>query len=344
VSLNGRSKRNGINVLFTSVGRRVELLRAFRQAYVDLRLEGSIVAVDIDPLAPALGESTRPYLVPHLSDADYIPTLVEICDHERIDLIFPLIDPEIPVLAHDRRRLESTGARLVALTAQSVATVADKLRTASLFHEIGVPTPRSWSAHEAREDVLEYPVFVKPRFGSGGEHAVKVLNEQDLAFFLDYVPAPIVQEFLSGPEITSDVLCDLDGAGKVLAVVSRQRIAVRTGEVSKGVTIRNPEIIEYCVAVAQGLEAIGPITVQCILRDGRPYFTEVNPRFGGGLPLALAAGAPFPRWLLSIAAGHHLQVPPLGSYEVGLYLSRYDESLFISEEERAGVPRHRLRS
>ena len=46
-----------VNVLFTSAGRRVELMRAFRKAYKQLGLRGSIVATDIDPLAPALKDA-----------------------------------------------------------------------------------------------------------------------------------------------------------------------------------------------------------------------------------------------------------------------------------------------
>ena len=84
-----------LNLLFTSVGRRVELLRAFHRAYRDLGREGYIVATDIDPLAPALQEADRPYIVPRLRDPAYMPALVEICRRESIGLVFPLIDPEL---------------------------------------------------------------------------------------------------------------------------------------------------------------------------------------------------------------------------------------------------------
>ena len=79
-----------INTLFTSVGRRVNLLRAFRKAYRSLGLDGHIVALDIDPLAPALQIADRPYIVPRIDDPDYIPTLVDICHCEKVNAIFPL--------------------------------------------------------------------------------------------------------------------------------------------------------------------------------------------------------------------------------------------------------------
>jgi carbamoyl-phosphate synthase large subunit len=331
---------NAVNVLFTSVGRRVELLRAFKQAYADLGISGNIVAVDIDPLAPALQEADRPCIVPRLADPAYIPTLAEICRREQVHLIFPLIDPDIPVLARHRHELEATGARVLVVSQEAATTAADKWLTHQFFRQLDVPAPRSWLPEEARSADLEYPVFIKPRFGSAGKQAFKVHNERELAFFLDYVPEPIVQEYLPGPEITNDVICDFES--NVLAVVSRQRIEVRWGEVAKGKTIYDPEIAQHCVTIARGLKAIGPITVQCILRDGKPYFTEINPRFGGGVPLGIAAGVRSPHWFLALAAGLPVEIPPLGSYKVGLYLTRFDDSFFLTEEDYARIASRRL--
>jgi len=329
-----------INVLFTSVGRRVELLRAFKRAYADLGLNGNIVAVDIDPLAPALQEADRPYIVPRLSEPSYIPTLAEICRREQVHLIFPLIDPDILLLARHRQELESVGARVIVVSEEAAITTADKWLTYQFFRKLGVPTPYSWLPEQINSAALVYPVFIKPRFGSAGKQAFPVRNERELLFFLDYVPDPIVQEYLPGPEITNDVICDFEG--NVLAVVSRQRIEVRWGEVAKGKTIYDPKIIQHCVTIARGLKSIGPITVQCILRDGKPYFTEINARFGGGVPLGIAAGVRSPHWFLALAAGLPVEVPPLGSYKVGIYLTRFDDSFFLTEEDYARIASRHL--
>ena len=329
-----------INVLFTSAGRRIELLRAFRQAYSDLDLKGRIVAVDIDPLAPAMQEADRVYVVPPVSDSRYVPQLVEICRREQVHLIFPLIDPDIPVLSRHRSDLEATGARVVVVSEGAMAKTADKWLTHQLFRELGVPVPESWIPNQVRDVDMPYPLFVKPRCGSAGAKGFKVNNSHELEFFLDYVPQPIVQRYLAGPEITNDVLSDFEG--KVLAVVSRQRIEVRWGEVAKGKTIYDREIIQHCETIAKGLKSPGPITVQCILQDGQPCFTEVNSRFGGGVSLGIAAGVPSAHWLLSLAAGRSIQIPPLGSYQVGLYLTRFDDSFFLTEEEHARIASHSL--
>jgi len=316
------------------------LLRAFRRAYQSLRLSGNIVAVDIDPLAPALRVADRPYLVPRFSTAEYIPALAHICERERVNLLFPLIDPEIPILARHREILEATGARLAVCSTEAIETITDKWRTAHFFREKQIPAPQSWLPEHLDSQKLTYPLFIKPRFGSAAQHTFKVTNAQELEFFSQYVPDPIIQEHLPGPEITNDVICDLQG--EVLGVVSRRRIEVRWGEVAKGVTVYDPAITAACVKIARALPATGPITVQCMMKDGAPYFTEINARYGGGVPLGIAAGVDSPRWLLARAAGLPVEIPPLGAYRQGLYLTRFDDAFHLTEDDLAKIPGHSL--
>lgn len=326
-----------VNILFTSVGRRVELLRGFREAYQSLGVSGRIVAVDIDPLAPALRLADRPYIVPRLDDPDYVPALLEILGREQVAVVFPLIDPDVPKLAAHREVLQATGARLAVVSPEAAGIAADKWRTNEFFRRLGLTVPRSWLPGRLGPSEAEYPLFIKPRFGSASQQAFKVENPRQLAFFSEYVSQPIFQEYLPGPEITNDVICDCDG--HVISVVSRQRIRVRAGEVIVGKTIFDPAITDACVRIAEALPAVGPITVQCMSNgtDGNgsvAKFTEINARLGGGLPLGIAAGANSPLWLLAAAANVPLEIPPLGSYRTGLYLSRFDQSQFVTEAER----------
>lgn len=329
-----------INVLFPSAGRRVELLRHFRRAYQALGLQGNIIALDIDPLAPALQAADKSYLVPRFTDPHYIPTIAEICRQEAIDLAFPLIDPDIPRFAEHRPFLEATGARFAVVSSGAALTVGDKWLTSQFFQSLGLAVPDSWLSECLPTSGLTYPLFIKPRDGSGAQNAFRVCNPRELEFFIDYVPNPIIQEYMPGPEITCDVICDLEG--DVLGIVMRRRLAVRSGEVTKGVTVYDAKIAEACIKVAKSLPAIGPITVQCMMKEGIPHFTEINARLGGGVPLGVAAGVDSPRWLLARAAGIPIEIPPLGSYQTGLYMTRFDDSFFLSEEEREEQASHRL--
>ena len=320
-----------VNILFTSAGRRVELLSLFRDAYRDLELSGNIVAVDIDPLAPALRVAQNYYLVPRFDDARYIPCLTEICRREKIKVILPLIDPEIPLLASHRNEFESVGAQVGTVSAEAAELTADKWRTGEFFAGLGLQVPNSWLPGQLDAGSAAYPLFIKPRRGSAAKDTFRVSNARELNFFLDYIPQPIVQEFLPGPEITSDVICDPQG--EVLAVISRRRIEVRWGEVSKGVTLHCPQIQSACLKIARAVDAKGPITVQCIMKNERPYFTEINARLGGGAPLGVQAGSNWPAWFLARAAGLPIQPAPLGSYQEGLFLTRFDTSYFLRETD-----------
>ena len=104
----------------------------------------------------------------------------------------------------------------------------------------------------------------------------------------------------------------------------------------------DPAVTDACVRIADALPAVGPITVQCMMNDGVPTLTEINARLGGGVPLALAAGVNWPTWLLAELARVAVHVPPLGSYRSGVYVSRFDESLFLTEAERDQMASCRL--
>jgi carbamoyl-phosphate synthase large subunit len=329
-----------LNVLFCSAGRRVELLKAFRSAYQTLALKGSIIALDIDPMAPALQVADRAYIVPRLDDSAFIPTLIEICRREEVGLVFPLTDWDIPILSERRKEIEQTGARVAVVSPDAAKTAADKWLTMKLFQRLGLCTPKSWLPSDLDPDRMEYPLFIKPRKGSAAKETFKVGNRRELAFFLEYVHDPVVQEYLPGLEITSDVICDLEG--RLLGVVCRQRIEVRWGEVAKGVTVNNQEIIQACGHIARELRAVGAITVQCLLKGGQPCYTEINARLAGGIPLGIQAGVDAPLWLLARTAGVHVDIPPLGTYKSGIYMTRFDDSYFLNEADYAQLAGHRL--
>jgi len=315
-----------VNLLLVDVGRRVELVRLFRQALAEAGLSGRILGTDVDPLAPALQVADARFIIPRVDDPAFVPALIEICRDESATLAFPLIDPAIPPLAARRDEFEAVGTRLAVVPAEAAETTHDKWKFNRWLRTHGFATPETWLPEDLPAKP-PFPLFVKPRFGSAGRHSFRVEDGQELDFYLRRVEQPVVQEFIDGPEVTNDVFCGLDG--QLWAVVSRRRIEVRWGEVHKGVTERDDGLLAACAAMARQLRAVGPITIQCLMQAGQPRFTEINARFAGGMPLAVAAGVPAPLWYVQQAAGRAVDPPPLGSYRQGIYLTRYDESFFL---------------
>ena len=222
-----------INVLFTSIGRRVELLNAWKKAYAELGLGGKIIGTDIDQLAPAAQFVDSFHLVPPTTDVNSVPALQEICTEHAIQLVFPLTDTDLPILSKNKTDLQTTGATVVVSDTKTIAKTGNKWSTYKLFSACNLFTPKTWLPQD--EPLSEFPLFIKPRYGSAGKHAQQVNDEQELAYCLARTPDPIIQEYIAGPEVTSDVLCDFSGS--MLGLVSRERIEVRWGEVAKGKTI-----------------------------------------------------------------------------------------------------------
>ena len=107
---------------------------------------------------------------------------------------------------------------------------------------------------------------------------------------------------------------------------------------TKARTVKHDGIIDVGVQVAEALaECMGLITIQLILTpQGRMRVLEINPRFGGGVPLAIEAGANFPRWLLAEWLGRKPRIR-LAHFREGVMMLRYHQSFYLNGMARAKV-------
>jgi carbamoyl-phosphate synthase large subunit len=172
-------------------------------------------------------------------------------------------------------------------------------------------------------------LFLKPRSGRGSVGAFPIINETELRFFLGYVPDPVVQEFLAGREFTIDLLTDFNG--RTISAVPRERLVVRSGVSDRGRTCNNPPMLQLAVRTAEALDIRGPANIQVKLDKDKATIFEVNPRFSGGIPLTLAAGADFPAWLIEMCCGRRVR-SFLGKFTDGLMMACYESALFLTEE------------
>jgi carbamoyl-phosphate synthase large subunit len=315
-------------VLITSGGRRVALVRAFQHALASLG-GGRVLVADVVPTAAALHAADDGVLLPRCDDPACVPALVEVCRRRDVRLLVPTTDREQPMLVAAGDALRAAGVRVALSGPKTVAIAADKLATAAFFTRAEVATPRLLDVDAAlRTPALRFPLVVKPRFGSGsiGVHVVR--DHEELRFFLRRVPEPLLQEHCTGDEFTLDVLV---GPGRrVACVVPRRRVETRAGEIAKGFTVRDAELERWGRHVAERLpDPWGPITLQCFRRpDAPPAFIEINTRFGGGFPLAAAAGADYARWLVEWTLG--LPSTACADHWRGdVAMLRYDDALFL---------------
>jgi carbamoyl-phosphate synthase large subunit len=319
---------NTCNILFTSCGRRVSLIRHFIKALRQLNLDGNIVAADASDRSPAFHITDRSYLVPRVNTAEYIPRLVDICSQEQIGIVIPLIDTELAVLAENRHRFGLIGTQVIVSDPEVIAIGMNKTETRAFFKRNGIDTPEIYTAQDIEQGRYHLPLMVKPNDGSASKMVFKAETHEQLTFFRRYVPHAIIQEFIDGDEYTLDVFVDLNGL--VRCVVPRLRLEVRAGEVSKGLIVKNDRIIAAGKKVGECLSGTrGCITLQCIVtRQDAIKMIEINPRFGGGAPLSIEAGADMPKWVVQMVRGQ-LNEDVEHSYRDGLMMLRYDDEIFV---------------
>jgi carbamoyl-phosphate synthase large subunit len=329
-----------INVLITAASRRVPLIQAFVQAQKRLGLKGNVITTDMSSLSPGLYFGSKHYIVPLTTDKQYIPIIKSICFKERIHLLIPTIDDELPLFGRYRNDFLAVGIRVAVSSARTGLICNDKYETFRFLKEKGIPFARTWLPEQLDIPNLTYPLFLKPRSGRGSVGAFPIRNERELRFFLEYVPEPVLQEFLCGKEYTIDLLADFNG--KVISVVPRERMVIRSGVTDRGQTYNNAEMIQLAICTAEALDIRGPANIQVKLQDNRATIFEVNPRFSGGIPLTIAAGADFPSWLIEMCCGRKVR-PCIGKFTDRLVMACYESAIFLSDdaakEVRAEVPK-----
>jgi carbamoyl-phosphate synthase large subunit len=317
-----------MRLLFTCVGRRVELINAFHLAARRMRLPLEIWGADQSAAAPAMAFVDKKRLVPGIESGDYAGRILRLARRNRIHAVIPLIDHELIPLAEARPRFERIGCNLIVSDPRAIAICRDKLAAYRHLIAAHVDTPSTWTIEEI--DSMRrrrFPYFVKPRSGSAGAGLHVIENAADLAQAQRRVQDPIVQEFLVGREFTMDVYFGMHDAPK--CIVARRRLQVRGGEVSRAQIQMDRQVIAVGRRTAESIPGLrGVVTIQCIRCDnGRIAVIEINPRFGGGVPLSIAAGADMPGWLLAELTGRKPRISAT-IRKSGLMMSRYDQSVF----------------
>lgn len=321
---------NNKNVLILSAGRRVELVKAFKNAQKKLNMQNAkVIAVDISKYAPALYFADNFYLVPRVTDIKYIDTIIDIAIKENIDLIVPTIDTELIVLASNKDYIEEkTNAKVLISDKEIIEICNDKNKTIEFLQQNGFDLPNTLNEDDLKNKAYKFPLFIKPKDGSSSINTFIINDEKELQFFKEYVKEPIIQERIEGNEYTVDVCMDFEG--NVISIVPRIRIATRSGEILKGKIDKNNHVIEDVKRLMQTLKPIGHITVQCFLtKDNVIKYIEINPRFGGGAPMSFYAGANSPEFLLRMLNGEELSY--YEGFQDGLVFSRFDDSILIEE-------------
>lgn len=316
-----------MNILITSAGKRVSLVRSFQAELKKIYRTGKVYTTDLQPqLSAACQISDGYFRVVCVSDTSYLQQLLAICIQQNVSMVIPTIDTELAVLSRHKKLFASNGIEIIVSSASVVDMCRDKRKTKLFFSSVGINTPEDVDKHNPT-----YPFFVKPIDGSlsADTYVVKRHSEvkrehqeNDRFMFMEYFSPEEYDEF------TVDMYYDRTSYLKCL--VPRKRLLVRAGEINKGITCRNVivDLLKEKMNFFEG--AVGCITAQFFAHKIANTIVgiEINPRFGGGYPLSYNAGANYPSWLIrEYLRGD--RIPYFEEWLDGTLMLRYDEEIIV---------------
>ncbi len=285
------------NILITSAGKRVALVKAFKETLRKLLPDAKVYITDLNPrLAPVSYVADGWFKVERVTHPSYPDQLKKICQDYGIGLVIPTIDTELLLLSKLKNDFRKLGVNVIVGDTQFVETCRDKRNTGVFFENHGIRVPAALDPQKPH-----FPMFAKPYDGSlsANLHIIKsasdltenILNDPKL-LFMEYIDKTIYKEY------TVDMYYGQDNLVK--EIVPRERIEIRAGEINKGITRKDEVVGALKEKLGYLPGCIGCICVQLFYNpsDGDIVGIEINPRFGGGYPLSYAAGANYPEYLI----------------------------------------------
>jgi carbamoyl-phosphate synthase large subunit len=317
-------KEKLINILITSAGRRSLLIEYFKKEF---KSKGKVITTDCSDLAPATYLSDKNYIVPRIDHPDYISELLKICKKEKISGILSLIDPELSLLAKRREEFEKIGTNVIVSPYIDCELWLDKFDTFSFLRENKFNCALTFNdfnefkkAYNAK--TIEFPVFIKPQRGSASLNINKVKNMKEAEIVFNSAKEMIIQEYLKGQEIGVDVYIDLVSK-EIISIFSKEKIAMRAGETDKARSFKCKNLINTVQQLISKTNLVGPIDIDVFKIGKKYYISEINPRFGGGYPLAYECRENFPKFILDNLNGLKIK-PQIGNYEEDVVMMKHD--------------------
>lgn len=322
------------NILVSSAGRRVVLIRLFQQALRELGIRGSVYATDLSSTAAGFHAAEAGFYAPLFSSGEFIPEMIRICQARNIRLLVPTVDTELGLYAEHKQAFAEIGTKIAISSSETIDIGGDKNHTHAWLIENNFPTPRQGTIQEVLDSPKDWPLplLAKPRAGSSSIGVTRIHHLSDL-HFAEQHGEMIVQTLATGKEYTVDVFVDRDG--KARCSVPRLRVETRSGEVSKGLTVRKRSVQSLAERICEALPgAYGVFNVQMFVNEktGQTNVIEFNPRFGGGYPLTHQAGAHFTHWLVEETMGLPSSTVA-DQWRDGLAMLRYDDAIFVDHSK-----------
>ena len=288
-----------------------------------------------DPLAALSKFCSRNFVYPDpLVDIDgFRKTLLEQLKRYSYSLVIPVTDMAICPLMDIRGSVEALSALAMASN-ESISLALSKSRTIEMAQTLGIPIPktliiRNIAELHSGEHGLTYPVVIKPdrsktwmSDGRGLDLSVKyAFNAKDLSEKVSMLPQqyPVVlQEYVYGEGVGIGVLARKGGIAFSFQYRRLHEVPLTGGPSSYRISEPvDPRIASFASSLLKSLcwDGVAMIEFKRNRESGKLHLMEINGRFWGSLPLAVAAGADFPFYLVELLLHNRCDFPT--EYKVG---------------------------
>ena len=232
------------------------------------------------------------------------------------------------------KMLNDNGINIIGTSADSIDMAEDRERFDELLIKLNINKAKAHTVMTLNEALiaandLTYPVLLRPSYVIGGQNMTIARSDDDVTEYMkiilqNEIDNPVlIDKYIEGMEIEVDSIYD----GKDLLLPGIMEHIERTG-IHSGDSIAvypakdlTEEIEEKIVTttrmLCEGLNAIGIVNVQYIVKDGEIYVIEVNPRASRTVPyLSKVTGIPMVDLAIKVSLGMKLKDMPYGT---GLY-------------------------
>jgi len=256
--------------------------------------------------------------------------LMDYLKNNHVDVTISVGDITADILSKNKEEV----TRYTHITSPDYSTFvrgADKLKLMQFCMDRGLPCPKTYELDDSSighlEDLLDFPVMIKPTRGLGAIGVIRFDDPEKLkqdypSLKLKYGPM-IVQEFIpqeDGMQYQAEAFLDENSRMKACMVILKPRFfPVNGGTSTANLTIDHPEIYEVTRSMLEGLKWKGAADVDYILdpRDQKAKILEINPRVTAGIKIGFIAGIDYADLHVKLALGQ--EVPRIESYTLGIY-------------------------
>ncbi len=257
------------------------------------------------------------YVVPRITEPDYIPTVIDICKKEHVDVIFPFITAELPIMASAKEQIEAEGIKVSVSSLESLALANDKVELGRMYPKL---MPKQAVVKNATDcwkfaAAVGYPdkkICCKLPNKCGGLGFCIVDEEKGLDMTLfnkfglqRYITfdmltklvehteeTVILQEYEEGLDLS---YCGLAENGKLLYGLCFEASLMAFGSAMFANISRNFEAEEISRKIVEDTGLDGNFCCDFIVKpNGSAILLEVNPRLSATLPFIAKAGLNLP--------------------------------------------------